>query len=186
MFVVVRFCRGEVVVLFLSISVSLSFSWKPQEVWNTSMSSRCTWPASFLAAGCFLCANLHRVLICIYGDVVFVCQCALLTFYNPSAVGDYSYTLTVRLWWLKNSRTFYCTWMQSVWWLPPHFPCPVSVFKQEEGSGGVRLSTATSNMSVRHHTLSWQTAHTHVADTYRNVLNDFFSYYFSLKMYSVL
>lgn len=44
----------------------------------------------------------------------------------------------------------------SVSLLTPHFPFPMPVFKQEEGSGGVRLSGATSKMSKSDidHTLS--------------------------------
>lgn len=35
----------------------------------------------------------------------------------------------------------------SGWLLPPHFPFHMSVFKQDRGSGGVRLSAATSKLS---------------------------------------
>lgn len=53
--------------LLFSFFPFLSFSWKPQEVKNTSMSSHCTWPASCLAAGCFVCVHVfhHNVPICI-------------------------------------------------------------------------------------------------------------------------
>lgn len=75
------------------------------------MSSRCTWPASFLAAGCFVLArvspqyaNLHVFLICIYGVVVFVYQCKLHTFYNPSAMADCLYALYEALTTLKQQN----------------------------------------------------------------------------------
>lgn len=120
------------------------------------MSSRCTWPASFLAAGCFVCAcvspqyaHLHMFSICIYGVVVFVYQCTYILQSLSNGRLLYLYTPTTRLPWLWNSQTFYMNakHMNERLMPPPHFPCPMSVFKQEEGSGGVRLSEATSKTS---------------------------------------
>lgn len=139
--------------LLFSLSPSLSFFQKPQEVWNTSMSACCTWLTSFLAAD-FVWGFSYNMPICMCFKLALcswcfcLCVCLSLSFYNSPAAGRLLYTLPTSLKLLRN-----CFWhkVASVLWIHRtslHLPLQfITYFTQEEKSGDLNMILHTLLLS---------------------------------------